>query len=107
MVLVPGSFYLPFFLLCTLSRRQWTLIPLAVALHTAVVLLWPLAMKLAYGVVEPTLLLAAIGIIDVPLLPIYLALDVYPYMALPISLALGGLAYAAIASAMFRLRSQS
>ena len=36
MVLVPGSFYLPFFLLCTLSRSQRTLIPLAVVLREVV-----------------------------------------------------------------------
>jgi hypothetical protein len=107
LVLVPGSFYLPYLLLCTLVTRRGTLISSVIVLHTVAVLMWPLAMKLAYGVVDEIPLLAAIAIIDVPLLPIYLALDVHPYVALPISIVIGGPTYAAIAYALFRGRRRS
>ena len=104
LVLVPGSFYLPFLLLCTLVTRKWVLIVAVVVLHTGVILMWPLAMLLAHGAVDEIPLLATIVIIDLPLLPLYLGLDLHPYIALPVSVVFGGLFYGVVAAALFRLR---
>jgi hypothetical protein len=106
-VLVVGSFYLPFVLLCTLMTRKWMLIISVVVLHTTVILMWPVAMKLVFGVVDDIPLLATIVFIDVPLLPLYLALDLHPLHALPFSVVFGGLTYAFIAYGLFRMRADA
>ena len=104
LVLVPSSFYLPFLLISTLVSRTWVLLVSVAVLHTLVVLMWSLAAHFAYGGIEGTALFAAIVIIDLPLLPLYLALQPHPLAAIAVSIAVGGLVYMSIAYALFRLR---
>jgi hypothetical protein len=104
LVLVPSSFYLAFLLICTLTSRKWVLLVSVAVLHTLVVLMWSLAAHFAYGDIEGTALFAAIVIIDLPLLPLYLAIQPHSLAAIAVSITVGGLLYMAIAYALFRLR---
>lgn len=69
-VLVLSAFYVPFIFLCLFVRRKWWLIGSVALLHTVVVAILPVAFLLAFGSANDSAYIAAIALIDVPLLPL-------------------------------------
>jgi hypothetical protein len=103
-VLILSAFYVPFFLLCIQVTRRRVLIASVVILHTAVVLLMPLAFRIFFGS-DGFGYIPAIVFIDAPLVLLYNSLQLTPLNTMTISVVLGGMMYAAIAAALFRLRA--